>query len=883
METVVLLFTDVEGSTRAWATSPGMARSLEQHDAILRQAFRAHHGVEFKHTGDGLCVTFPSVRDAVLGAVASQRALTTADWSEGPRLHVRMAIHVGTAHRRGDDWFGLSLSRCARLMGAAHGGQVLVSSSAASLLAEAPAKGVTLADLGAAALRDFPAPEQVWQVVAPDLRREFPPLHTPSTAKGNLPAELSPIIGRARAIDQVCDALRRSRLVTLTGTGGVGKTRLARAAAGTLAAEFDDGVWLVELASAQASDDVDLLVAATAAVPLTPGTSVRESIRIALGGKRVLFLLDNCEHVIDGVADLVGELLSHCASLAIIATSREPLGADGERTIAVPSLDIDSEAVALFLARADAAVPAFEADDPAAISEICQRLDGIPLAIELAAVAVRTLRPAEIADRLRDHIDVLTSGRRGRIERHATVRAAIDWSWSLLGPDERLAFTRLSVFAGGFDLPAAAAVVGEVDPVDMLTALVEKSMVLADGEQAAPFRLLEPLRQYAAERLAAEGLVEEVARRHAEHYATLASRLSLMWESSDEVAAVTQLGSARDNLRAAFAFAAAQRDGDLCLRIVAPLSDYATTQAWAEAWAWADTALEVIGPGLHPLKVDTLLFASRGAWQRGDLVQSLSLADSALDMVVEGSEAWRYVQELRSGALIFLGRIDEAAAAAADSVGDPPHLETYADLRRMCSHVLMQAGRESFDTTLDTAMHALARAKEMNLTAHALALFVVGMVIAPTDRRAAVECGRASADLSAVVGSALVHGFAMALLASAEASSDPAESVRGWTDVMGHYLGSGNRLHIREFGRALVAPLAECRSWEAAAIVEGATRDAALFAITLGDSLYDAIDRVRDEIGDEYERCARRGAAMSDDELVAYVTGVASQLGETRP
>jgi class 3 adenylate cyclase len=249
VETVVLLFTDVEGSTRAWATSPGMVRSLERHDALLRDALASHGGIEFKHTGDGLCATFPSVADAVLAAIDAQRALESADWEDGPALRVRVAIHAGTAHRRGDDWFGLSLSRCARLMGAAHGGQVLVSSAAGTLLAEAPAEGATVVDLGRVILRDCPEPEQVGQVVAPELDTEFPPLRA-AAAQGNLPADLSPIIGRNEAIAQVCAAVL-SRLVTLPGREVLARRHAAARDAGIRVRRRG---WLVELASAQVGE-----------------------------------------------------------------------------------------------------------------------------------------------------------------------------------------------------------------------------------------------------------------------------------------------------------------------------------------------------------------------------------------------------------------------------------------------------------------------------------------------------------------------------------------------------------------------------------------------------------------------------------------------------
>ncbi|HTN81826.1 MAG TPA: adenylate/guanylate cyclase domain-containing protein [Acidimicrobiales bacterium] len=882
METVVLLFTDVEGSTRAWATSPRMVRSLERHDGLLREALAAHGGIEFKHTGDGLCATFPSVADAVAAAVDVQRALVAADWDDGPALRVRVAIHAGTAHRRGDDWFGLSLSRCARLMGAAHGGQVLVSSAARVLLSEAPVDGVSLLDLGRVGLRDFPEPEQVWQVVATGIDAAFPSLRA-LAPDGNLPADLSPIVGRAASIEQVRAAVGESRLVTLTGPGGVGKTRLAVAAGRALAPGLAGGVWLVELASAQSSADVDLIVVAAVGLSLGPGASPRQALISAIGGRDLLLVFDNCEHVLDGVAALTVDLLHSCGSLSILTTSREPLAVEGERTLGVPSLDIETEAIELFLARADAAAPGFVVGEDEVVREICRRLDGIPLAIELAAAMVRMLPAAEIAQRLQDHVDVVTSGRRGRIERHATVRAAIDWSWSLLNEEERSAFARLSVFAGRFDLDAVGAVIddeGHGDSMDRVAALVDKSMVLADPSGVAPFRMLEPLRQYAAEKLAAEGGVDETARRHAEHYAAVVHRLAPQLETSDELRAVIALDSARDNLRAAFAFALAQRDLDLCLRLVSPLRGYAVSHVWAEAWSWADASLALEGAARHPLHLDALLLASRGAWQRGDLTRALALADSGLDLVVEGSDRWREVQEHRAGALVFLARLDESLSAAKASVGDPPRLDSYGDLQRMATYLLLKSAVEGPD--LDAALEVLGRTKTGSVSAHALALHVAGMLLVSTDPRMAAEYQRAAVDLAAAVGATLVQGFALMALAAAEAQDNPSESVGRYSEVLAHYLRVGSHVHLREFGRAAVVALADCRSWEAAAIVEGATRDAALFELTLGASLQDAVRRIRDAIGDDYDRCAARGAALRDDELVSYVSAVASQLADAR-
>ena len=673
--------------------------------------------------------------------------------------------------------------------------------------------------------------------------------------------------------------MRESRLVTLTGPGGVGKTRLALAAGRALAPELGGGVWLVELASAQSSADIDPLVVAAMAVALGPGASPRQALISAIGARDLLLVLDNCEHVLDGVAELIVDLLQHCPSLSILTTSREPLAVEGERTMGVPSLDIETEAIDLFLARAEAAVPGFAVDDDAVVREICRRLDGIPLAIELAAATARTLPPAEIAQRLHDHVDVVTSGRRGRIERHATVRAAVDWSWSLLDEHERSTFARLSVFAGRFDLEAVRAVIDEHDhgdTVDLLAALVDKSMVLADPSGVAPFRMLEPLRQYAAEKLAVAGAVEAAARRHAEHYAAVVHLLAPQMETSDELRAVITLDNERDNLRAAFAFALVQGDADLCFRLVAPLREYAVNHVWAEAWSWADSALAIEGADGHPLHLQTLLLASRGAWQRGDQIRALALADSGLDVVVEGSDEWREVQEHRAGALVFLGRFDESLAAATASVGDPIRLETYGDLRRMATYLLLRAAIEGPD--LDAALEVLARTKTGSVSAHALALHVVGMLIMPTDSRTAAEYQRASVDLAAAVGASLVQGFALMALAAAEAEDRPSESVGRYAEVLAHYLRVGNHVHLREFGRAAVISLAACEAWEATATVEGATRSSALFETSLGESLPAAVQRAREAMGESYEAAARQGATMSDDELVAYLSEVAAQL-----
>ena len=878
---MVLLFTDVEGSTRAWASSPGMVRSLEQHDAILRTAFAAHEGVEFKHTGDGLCATFPSVSDAVLAAIDTQRGLDAADWGDGPALRVRVAIHAGTAHRRGDDWFGLALSRCARLMGAGHGGQVLLSSAAGTLLSEAPADGVIVVDLGRVALRDFPEPEQVWQVGADALQATFPPLRTPTSTKGNLLADLSPIVGRQQQVQQIADALESSRLVTLTGPGGVGKTRLALASAREVSAGFEAGAWLIELASAQAGADVDQVVAGGLGFIARMDASVRQSILDGIGARRMLLVLDNCEHVLDDVGALVGEALRHCAALSIITTSREPLGVEGERVIPVPSLAVESDAIELFVARATAADPIFEADVEL-VGEICRRLDGIPLAVELAAAVARTLSLADIAQRLRDHVDVVTAGRRGRLERHATVRAAIDWSWGLLSNEEREAFARLAVFAGPFDLDAASALIGGAthdDPVDLMSALVDKSMVVTE-RGIAPFRVLEPLRQYGLEQLGSRGEVEDAAVGHAEHYATLVESLAARYQSPDELDAGRRLDDARENLRAAFAFAAAREDVDLAFRIVAALSDYSNQRVWTEPWGWSEVALGLPGADVHPLRHGALICAGQGAWQLGDQERALTLADEALSIAEEGTEEWRDAQRLRAYALVFLGRLEDADAASVAAIGD-----VSADItsREMVQLVTARMIRLLFgDSDLPATLELVERASTTSPTAHALALHCAGLAFAASDPGAALDYQRQAADLSATTGNALIHGFALVSIAAAEAGVRPASGVGAFGEMLAHYLRVGNRTHLREFARGVVVPLTQCEEWTAAATVEGATRSSALFQTTLGEPLHDALALAREVLGSGYDIAAERGATMSDDELVAFVQATGASLS-SRP
>jgi hypothetical protein len=453
---VTFLFTDVEGSTRRWeADADAMRVALAAHDQELRKAIEAHGGWLFKHTGDGVCAAFDSPRSAVDAAVAAQRAL---------ELPVRMGIATGEAELRGGDYFGAALNRAARVMAAGHGGQVLLADSTAVLLS-----GVELLGFGPRRLRNVTMPVRVFQVQAEGLRTDFPPLRALDTTPGNLRPATTSFVGRDWQVTEMTAAVRAHRLVTLTGVGGVGKTRLASEVTARLADEFPDGTWVFELAAVTDPVAVPDAVAAVLGIIQQPGKSVANSVAAALESRVRLLVFDNCEHVVDSVADLVEAILAASATVTILATSREGLGVSEEQLWRVPSLDVnsgtESAAVNLFVDRAQSVVSDFSLAQPGeadAVVEICRRLEDIPLAIELAASRMASMTANEVRDRLDQRFRLLVGSRRG-LCRHQTLRHAVAWSYDHLDDAEKPLLERCSVFAGGFDLESACAVMGSDD------------------------------------------------------------------------------------------------------------------------------------------------------------------------------------------------------------------------------------------------------------------------------------------------------------------------------------------------------------------------------------------------------------------------------------
>ena len=576
------LITDIEGSTRLWEDHAGaMGAALAQHDRLLRTSVDTRGGTVIKTTGDGILAVFADPVAAADAALAAQRALRDATWGETGPLRVRMALHAGAAEARDGDYFGPALNRVARILAIAHGGQVICSSVAAVLTGDGLPASVELVDLGSHRLRDIDRPEQIYQLVVDDLPRQFPPLRSMSTRRSNLPVQLTSFVGREKELAEVAALVGRHRLVTLIGTGGTGKTRLMLEAAGGLLDHYPDGVWLAELAALGDPSQIPSEVARALGAPEVSGVPAVSTVTAFLADKDLLLLLDNAEHLVDGVATFAERLLTHAPGLHILTTSREALAVPGEavlqlQSLSCPAVDAfrsgkhadslagladaaSTEAVRLFTERAASVDPQFtlRESNVASVVEICRRLDGIPLAIELAAARVSTMSTTDIAMRLGDRFRLLAGGRRTAVPRQQTLHALIDWSWDLLTDEDRRLLRRLSVFTGGWTVPLTTLIVGDdaegMDPLDLvdgLTRLIDRSLVIVDRDTMR-YGMLETIRQYAREQLIAAGEAHSVADRHLAVYAALAVEAEEPTRGPAMVDWLDRLDAELDNLGAA--------------------------------------------------------------------------------------------------------------------------------------------------------------------------------------------------------------------------------------------------------------------------------------------------------------------------------------------
>jgi predicted ATPase/class 3 adenylate cyclase len=583
--TVTFLFTDIEGSTRLLASRPDdYPDILEAHNRLLRQAIDANGGVEVSTEGDSFFVAFPTAPQGVAAAVAAQQALLAYPWPRDEPVRVRMGIHSGEVSLGGDDYIGLEVHRAARIASAGHGGQVLVSEATRALARDHLPSQTSFRDLGDHRLKDLSRREHLYQLDIGGIDGEFPSLHTLEAVANNLPIQLTSFVGREQELADLSQLVADNRLVTLRGPGGVGKTRLATQAAAQLVEEFPDGIWMVDLTATEDPELVPTLLAESLGlrdIGALSGRPLSEELADYVGDKNTLILFDNCEHVLDASSELITTLIRTSGQIHVIATSRDALGVPGAQ-YNVPTLEQeasgagDSDAVRLFADRATQANPDFSMDgtDVEPVAEIARRLDGLPLAIELAAARVNVLTPQQILDRLEDRF-VLLKAKTGAPERHETLRATMDWSYDLLGDVERDAMQRLSVFSG-WSLEAAESVLGDnVDAVDVLSSLVDRSLVEASVKGGhSRYRLLETVRQYAYDKLVGNGEEQAAHAAHADYFLGLTEAGDQGVRGPEQAEWVQRLKADHDNVRSAIAWAIETGESDLALRLVAAMSWY---------------------------------------------------------------------------------------------------------------------------------------------------------------------------------------------------------------------------------------------------------------------------------------------------------------------
>ena len=893
--TVTFLFTDIEGSTRLWAEAgEAMARSLERHDGIVRSQIEACGGYVFATGGDGFASSFGRADHAAKAAAGIQQALKAEPWPDAAPIKVRIAVHTGEAEERDGDYFGPVVNRAARLMAIAHGGQVLCSATAASLV-EGTAD---LVDLGEHRLRDLDSPMHVFQLG----RDSFPPLRSLDAYPCNLPTQLTSFVGRERESKLLAEAVGTDRLVTLTGTGGVGKTRLALQVGADALPAFPDGVWLCELAAASDPDSLLGVVTASLGTAARGGASPIDGLAEFIGDRHMLVVLDNCEHLLDEAADLAARLVSACRNLVILSTSREALDVPGERVIRLRSLDLpDADAFGddimqaaasrLFLERAAAAGTPIQLDDGVArdIAEVCRRLDGIPLAIELAAARTIAMSAGEVASHLDERFRLLTGRRRGAVERHHTLRAAIDWSYSLLTPTEQSVLDCLGVFPASFEGDAARTVAAEDgvdswDVMDALTSLVAKSLLSAEQTTSGTtrYQMLESLRHYARERLEARGAADAIRRRHAQYFGDFIDRYAAGVQTSDDAHWSAQFRAEFDNVRTAALWgldSGDESDVELALRILAvaiSTQSGGTGGVLPLAAVGADRARSVNSRYLSAV----LMGASLDAFQSGDLERARQLIEEAVEAGVTPGTAFSgigplvfrlaYARSADIPRLIGEGRRQLEELGASDwelayylgATASMAALRGHVELARADSEEALELGRR------------LRNTNQMVNASYAYAL--AWWPVRADESRAVLE---EAAPLLPVAVNAPIHHRALALLAQLRAADGQVEAA---LEALGNAVtrahANGDRQGMATVAAREVFVLHAAGRDEAAAVLAGVVTGGLLRGLRAlppqeeagFEQLLDAVGASLDAL--DFEAAVKRGRTMSYNEVLAFAT-----------
>ena len=683
--TVTFLFSDIEGSSQRWEQHrDAMKAVVAGQEQLMNAAITSHGGYVFKTMGDAFCAAFPTAPQAVSAAIDAQRSFAKKDFSSIGGLRVRMGLHTGYADERNADYFGPAVNRVARLMSIGHGGQVLLSGSTRELANSDLPTGVSLTDLGSHRLKDLTEPEEVWQLKIEDIPAEFPPLRSLDALPNNLPIQRTTFVGRDHDVAEVKELVSRHRLLTLVGSGGVGKTRVALQVGADLLDQYPDGVWFADFAPITDPELVSSVIAQVLGMSQQEGTRIDESIPPWLKRKKLVLILDNCEHVLEPVAAIAAAIIGTAPEVRIVNTSRQVLDISGEEVFRVPSLDVPHTiadltpaavaqfgAVALFVDRARSVDKSFALTDDTApiVADICRRLDGIPLAIELAAARVKVLSVPNLAQRLNERFKLLTGGSRDVLPRQKTLVALIDWSYDLLTPQEQTLFLRLGIFAGGFALEAATRVCGgdgldEIEILDLLASLTDKSLVVADtsGKQER-YHLLESTRAYALEKLdTAER--ERLARAHAEYFSALAHEADKRYGTGSTFGWLADVEREIDNFRAALEWGLTQgHDAVLVAAIAGGLAQFWYRNGLAvEGRYWIERALERTESAGQPPVVAMLLYAQ--SWLL-PVKRALEAAERAVNLYesVGDRGGAAHARATLAFALNQAGRLDEADEA----------------------------------------------------------------------------------------------------------------------------------------------------------------------------------------------------------------------------
>ena len=892
--TVTCLFTDIEGSTRLeLALGTGPYRDVrERHRELLRASFAAHDGYEQSTEGDSFFVLFRRAPDAVAAAVDGQRALAAESWPEGGEVRVRMGIHTGEVEQIGGDVIGYDINRTARITGIAHGGQVLLSDATRALTGEVLRDGVTLLDLGRQRLKDLREPEHLFQLVIDGLQKTFPPLRSLDARPNNLPTQLTTFVGREREVGEALALLRSSRLLSLTGPGGTGKTRLSLQVAADAADDFPGGVWFVALDAVRDPTLVVPTIARTLGIAENATRTSMDLLADEIGTQRVLLVLDNFEQVTDAGTD-VAELLRRCPDLKALVTTRITLRVSGEQEYPVPGLpappdtsrlseverlnlplelrelDLERlsqfEAVRLFIARATSIRPSFavtNANAPA-VAGIAARLHGMPLAIELAAARVKLLTPDQILARLEHHLDLLTAGSRDLPERQQTLRGAIGWSYDLLDDGARRVVDRLSVFRGGFDLEMAERVCGPTDEVggdvvERIGELVDQSIVrLDEGSEEPRFAMLETIREYAAEMLAARDEGGMIADRHA------SAMLELALQAAPELARAAQrswldrLEREHDNMRAALDWSVGKPDPIVATRLASALWRFWQQRGYLNEARARCERLEAQGWTLEP--IDRARFAEAF----GGVAYWQSDAPSARRYYGEQLRLWRELGDKREVANALYNRayadmidVMEGRVAPGPGVLIPtPMLDEALAIYRELGDV---GGEANILWALGSVHY-----------------FTKSAVAAEDSYRQSLELHRAAGDRSMEAWS--LHMLGLSLVGQ-HRFQEASEVIR---HALRHFYEAGDVSGVTLVldDLALIAlglddPARSGRLWGAARHLQQRTGTGLANYVERSNQLY-SVPTAKDALpADELAALAAGGAAMSYDEIVAYALDV---------